>query len=388
MKSGVKPLIALITLVFLFSGFQCASTEITSAKLYIQQKNMAKAEEVLKREIEKNPQSAEGFYLLGFIYGEQEKISDMVTMFDKSLAINKKFVKEIDGQKKFHWANYFNRGVAFFNRASNANTADSAKLNFEKSAAAFNMAVVLAPDSADTYKNLAFVYMNLQRYDDAVAPLEKMIALEKSLEAYRFLGEIYYTNGSNLKDSYDRSKKPEDSIKAMANFEKAIKVASEGKKHYPTDSELLVILSNSYIASNKLDVAMTTFEEGVKSDPNNKAYRYNYGVVLLGANNFSAAEEQFKKALEIDPGYLNAEYNLAVTYVKWGAVLQKKAEDEGKESPEAKEKYTAAVPYLQAYLDKKPDDAAVWELAGKVYSVLGKIEDAKQAFDKADKLRK
>lgn len=388
MKSGVKLLFALITIAFLFTGFQCASTEITSAKLYIQQKNLVKAEEVLKREIEKNPQSAEGYYLLGFIYGEQERISDMVEMFNKSLDANKKFQKEIDGQLKFHWANYFNRGVAFFNRASNANTADSAKINFEKSAAAFNTAVILEPDSADTYKNLAFVYMNLQRYDDAIAPLKKMIQLEKSLEAYRFLGEIYYTNGSNLKDSYDRSKKADDSIKAMVNFEKAIEVASEGKKHYPTDPELLVILSNSYIASNKLDVAMSTFEEGVKNDPNNKAYRYNYGVVLLGANNFQGAEEQFKKALEIDPEYLNAEYNLAVTYVKWGAVLQKKAEDEGKESPEAKEKYASALPFLEAYLKAKPDDAAVWELSGKVYSVLGNIEKAKNAFEQADKLRK
>ncbi len=388
MKSPVKLFIALVTVVLVFSGFQCASTEITSAKLYIQQKNLVKAEEVLKKEVEKNPKSDEGNYLLGYIYGEQEQIDKMIESFNNSLAISKKFSKEINGQKKYHWGNYFNRGVAFFNKASNAGAPDSANMYFEKAASAFSTAARVEPDSADTYKNLAFVYLNLQRYDDAISPFEKLIELKKAVEAYRYLGEIYYTKGSNLKDSYERSKKVSDSTEAMMNFEKAIKVLTEGKKIYQDDSELLVSLSNSYIASNKLDIAKSTFEEGVNRDPNNKAYRYNYGVVLLGSNNFEAAETQFKKALELDPNYINATYNMAVTYIKWGAVIQKKAEDEGKDSPEAKAKYNQSVPYFEAYLKAKQDDAAVWELAGKVYSILGRIEDAKAAFATADKLRK
>ncbi len=228
----------------------------------------------------------------------------------------------------------------------------------------------------------------MQKYDEAIPAFERLIELRKAVEAYRYLGEIYYTKGSNLKDAYERSKKVSDSTDAMANFEKAIKVLTEGKKIYTDDSEILVTLSNAYIASNKLDIAKTTFEEGVNKDPNNKAYRYNYGVVLLGSNEFEGAETQFKKALELDPNYINATYNMAVTYIKWGAVMQKKAEDEGKESPEAKAKYQASIPYIETYLSSKSDDAAVWELAGKVYSILGRIDDAKKAFDKADKLRK
>ena len=60
-------LLALFAMVFGFSAFQCSSTEITSAKLYLQQENYDKAKEVLQKEIEKNPQSAEGYYYLGLV---------------------------------------------------------------------------------------------------------------------------------------------------------------------------------------------------------------------------------------------------------------------------------------------------------------------------------
>ena len=41
--------------VMIFSGYQCSSTELTSAKLYIQQKNLDKALDALEKEVAKNP---------------------------------------------------------------------------------------------------------------------------------------------------------------------------------------------------------------------------------------------------------------------------------------------------------------------------------------------
>ena len=61
-------LFAIFSMVFGLIAFQCSSTELTSAKLYIQQKNFDRALDVLQKEVEKNPQSDEGFYLLGYIH--------------------------------------------------------------------------------------------------------------------------------------------------------------------------------------------------------------------------------------------------------------------------------------------------------------------------------
>jgi len=174
----------------------------------------------------------------------------------------------------------------------------------------------------------------------------------------------------------------------MEYYDQTIKVLEEGRKRYPEDSDILLTLSNAYIGANKIDVALEAFKAGIEQEPDNQYYKYNYGVLLLGANDFTGAEEQFSKAIEIDPNYENAIYNLAVTYVKWGASIQKVAEEKGEESEEAKQKYQAALPYLEKVVQMRPEEAPIWELLGRVYTIMDKTDDAQNAFNKADELRK
>ncbi|MGD1007196.1 MAG: tetratricopeptide repeat protein [Ignavibacteriaceae bacterium] len=382
-----------ITLILLaglaVTGFECASTELTSAKLYIQQKNYTKALESLQREVEKNPQSDEGYYLLGYVSGELGNFDTLVYAFNKSLAISKQFEKDIDASKKYYWAQSFNQGVGNFQKGSNSKDKDSAQIFFDKSIAAFKNAIAIEPDSADTFKNLAFVYMTEQKFDEAVEPLQTLIQKEKTIDGYRYLGEIYYDKAVKFRNQYGNTHNVNDSLSANEYYEKTINLAQEGRKLYPNDSELLILLSNSYIGAQKIDIAIGAFKIGVDQDPGNKYYRYNYGVLLLGNNDFREAEEQFIKAIEIDPAYQNAIYNLGVTYVKWGAKLAKENEDK-KDNQDTvfMEKYRASLPYLERSLQLKPDDAAMWELVGRVYTVLGQQDKAQKAFDKADALRK
>lgn len=373
----------------IFSGYQCSSTELTSAKLYIQQKNYDKAIDALQKEVAKNPKSDEGYYLLGVVQGEKERYSEMIDSYNKSLSVSDKFSKNISDSKKYFWANLFNKGVGFYQRGSKTSDKDSAQLYFDKSIEAFNSAIAIEPDSADTYKNLSFVYMSAQQYDNAIAPLEKLIEKEQALDGYKFLAEILYAKGTEFKNKYENNKVLSDSLEAMKYFNRAISVAEEGRKKYPDDADLLVVLSNSYIGANKIETALEAFKSGVEKDPNNQYYRYNYGVLLLGKNDFAGAEAQFKKALEIDPEYYNASYNLAVTYVKWGAMINKIADEKGDlNNKEYKDKYQKALPYLEKIVQNKKDDIAMWELLGKVYSVLGMSKDAENAFKQADDLRK
>ncbi|MBA4250854.1 MAG: hypothetical protein C0425_00820 [Chlorobiaceae bacterium] len=386
--------IVLVAMYLTFTGYQCASTELTSAKLYIQQKNLVKAEEVLLKEITNNPRSDEGFYLLGYVHGENQKIEKMIDAFDKSLAISKRFAQDIQRSKTFYWANYFNEGVNFFNRATQAQDPDTSKIFYEKSAVAFTLATKIEPDSVDAFKNLAFVNMNMGKYEEAIPPLQKLIDLKKALDGYKFIGEIYYNKGATAQMQFEETKNVADSITAQGYFLKAVAILEEGRKYHKDDPDLLLFLSNSYIATNKMDVALEAFREGVAREPGNKNYRYNYGVVLLNNNQFGEAAEQFKKALEIDSEYLNAIYNIAVTYVKWGAHIQKEFDEANKDRKEfvenvaSKEKYRLALPHLEKFVQLKSDDAVIWDLLGRVYSVLGMLDDAKNAFEKADKIRK
>jgi len=104
----------------------------------------------------------------------------------------------------------------------------------------------------------------------------------------------------------------------------------------------------------------------------------------LNAGEFPEAEVQLKKAVELDPEYENALYNLAVTYVKWGAKMREESEAKEKPTDEYKAKFEAALPLLEKYLTIKEDEGAVWDLLGKVYANLGMSDKSKEAFNKAD----
>jgi tetratricopeptide (TPR) repeat protein len=369
----------LLLLGFTFMGFQCGSSELTSAKLYIQQKNYDKALEALQAEIQKNPMDGEAYYLLGYVDGEKGKYSDMMDAFNKSLSISKDFENDINSSRVYYWANLFNSGVKEYQNGVNTQDKDSSKIYLNKAGESFESAIIIEPDSVDTYKNLAFVYMNTGDYDKAEKPLKMVIDKEHSLDGYRYLGEILYQKGVKQRET--------DSVAAMETFNQDIKILEEGRKYYPNNQDILLTLSNSYIAANKLDIAMDVFKAGVASDPNNKYYRYDYGVLLLGAEQFEQAETQFKKAIEIDSNYENALYNLGVTYIKWGTAINKAAEEKGDSTSTYKEKYQMALPYMEKVAQMKSGDASVWELLGRVYTVLGMNDDAKNAFAKADSLR-
>jgi tetratricopeptide (TPR) repeat protein len=381
MKNSKLFIAAFLVLGMMFMGSQCGSTEITSAKLYIQQKNYPRALEVLQKEVTKNPMSDEGYYLLGYVYGEQGDIPEMVDAYTKSLNISKQFEKNIDDSKKYFWAQAFNRGVTYYQRGNKVSDKDSVQMFYDKSIADFNSAILIEPDSADTYKNLAFVYLSKGDNSSAIEPLQKLIDKDKNVDGYKFLGEIYYVNGTNLKNA---GKVDE----AKAEYNKAIDILKEGMSLYPNDSDMLLTLSNSYIGADRTNEALEPFKKGVEAEPENKYYRYNYGVLLLGIDDFESAVTQFKKAVDIDPEYENAIYNLGVAYVKWGNYLNKKADAEGKMSDEYKTKYQAALPYLEKAVEMKNADSQTWETLGKVYSILGMQDEATKAFNKSDELRK
>lgn len=376
----VLSIIMLLSIAIGFSAFQCSSTELTSAKLYIQQDNLDKALESLRGEVEKNPKSDEGFYLLGYVLGEKGDIQGMLENFDKSSAISNKFAANIEESRKYHWADGFNKGVMTFNKASKFGDSDSATVIFEEAITKFNNAILCQPDSSDTYLNLAYAYINMGNREAAIDPLKKVVELTQSEDSYVQLADLYIQKALTAKEAGNKDE-------GIALFNESVTVLEEARKLYPNNGDILLLLSNAYIGADKLDVAKEAFKEGVEKEPENKFYRYNYGSLLLNANELEPAAEQLEKALQIDPDYENAIYNLAVTYVKWGAIMREDAEKNELESEEYKEKFELALPLLEKYLTIKENEGAIWDLLGKVYANLGMPDKSKNAFEKADLYR-
>ncbi len=387
MKKALSILVVVSMLLGL-SAFSCSSTELTSAKLYVQQKNYDKAKDALNKEVTKNPKSDEGFYLLGYINGEQNDLDAMMKNFDKSLAISNKFEKNITDSKKYYWQDNFNKGVIFFNKGTKVSDEDSSKMFFNTSIEKFENCIIVEPDSVGPYQNMFYAMINAERPEaELEVPLLKIIELKKSPDAYVDLSKVYNNQALTLMNSFKDTKNVDDSIKAMAVYDKEIELLEGAQKLYPEDSKILAQLSNAYVDANRLDVAMKTFQKGIEKDPTNEVYRYNYGVLLLGADDFDGAAKQFQKAIDIKNEYTSAYYNLGITYLKWGAALQDKAIEEDSDDLTYKEKFQMAVIPLERYLQDNPEDSAIWNYLGKVYANLGETDKSKEAFEKSDLYR-
>ncbi len=105
-----------------------------------------------------------------------------------------------------------------------------------------------------------------------------------------------------------------------------------------------------------------------------------------------------------DEMYKDATYNLGVANLNWGVAMKeaadKKAEEERKaqkgkkknvketEDLSYKEKFRAAVPYLEKTAELRKDDATLYQQLGKLYAHLNMAKQAQAAFETSDKLLK
>lgn len=370
------------------TGFQCGSAETTSAKLYMQQKQWQKAEESLLKETQKNDKDEEAWYLLGQVRLELKNYKGMNDAFTKALGLSDAHRPEITRNRLAIWAVMYNDGVGYYNKGKE-NAA-----NYDSSLVDFNTAISLVPDSAGTYYVAALTYYAKKDNNSAMQELE--IALQKKpdfTEAARFLGQLHYMKASERIDAKDEAG-------AQAEYQQAAVAFRAAYKADPNNPDNITNLIDVYERTKNSEMALQLTSEAVKKDPNNKVFRYAYGVFLLKQDKYAESIQEFTKVLELDPAYTDATYNLGVAYLNWGVSMKveadKRAESdkkgskgkEAKEDTAYKEKFRAALPYLEKVAGSRKDDALLWQQLGKIYANLNMVDKSKAAFEQYDRIVK
>lgn len=142
--------------------------------------------------------------------------------------------------------------------------------------------------------------------------------------------------------------KPQD---ALAAFENALNVDA-------TNFVALNGIISQYAKTKELDKAQSRVDQALSQYPNVSWLHYLKGQVYGFQNNASAAEAEFRRALEIDPNYLFAYSALAALYIG------SKQEDR-------------AIAEYKKILSIRPDNASV-------YTLIGMLEDGRQNHDAAE----
>lgn len=387
----VAPLaVLLLAAVFLATtGFQCGSAETTSAKLYMQQKQWDKAEQSLLKEVQKNDKDAEAWFLLGQVRLELKRYKDMDEAYTHSLQVSETHRPEISRNRLAVWAMLYNEGVKFYNEGR-----DSAS-SYDKAIEDFTTAIELQPDSSTTYYVAALAWYAKKDYQKAVATIETALQKKPNFaDAAKFLGQVHYQQAVDRLSAKDEAGAKAEFVKATQAFENVYKLE-------PDSTSSITNLIDVYERTGNSEKALALTRDAVAKEPNNKFFRFAYGVFLMKQDNFPSAIEQFEKTVSIDPAYSDAHYNLGVSYVNWG-VSMKKAADEKAEVDQKKagkgkhvntdesyrEKLKLALPHLEKSVELQADDAGKWMQLGRLYTMLNMPDKSRAAFEKSDSLSK
>ncbi len=158
-------------------------------------------------------------------------------------------------------------------------------------------------------------------------------------------------------------------IKQLKQIDAAKEVVREGRLKYPEEPLLIIAELNFFLMEGKDKEAEKNINLALEKDPNNKSLHFALGTIYNNLANpdtskpqpteaeyatyYSKSEKEYSKALEIDPEYFDAIFNLGALYFN-GAVKIMDAAANIKDNKlydaakkKADEKFMQALPLLE-----------------------------------------
>ncbi len=226
----------------------------------------------------------------------------------------------------------------------------------------------------------AWFYLAMSR-----AQLGKVDGVQVAMKEYKKIGKNSF-NGELTQawgTMYDKGYK---------NYEEGEKSAKTGK-----DEDAIKLFQNS-LASFEIAYALLPDSAFVKDNVAALNSRINTilvkptidkGVELEKQGNYEGAIGEYNKGLEKvgknSAAYEVIIYNISLANLKWGEKLREAAPD----GTEYKDKYSAALPYLEELTSSKDKDNQLnaYELLIQVYANLGMNDKAQDAIKRRDELK-
>lgn len=169
----------------------------------------------------------------------------------------------------------------------------------------------------------------------------------------------------------------------MGDTAKYIETLYKGAERFPKNGYFSGNIVNVLIRKGKNKEAFDYLDKAIASDPKNPDYYRVKGALFSENKDYTEAENQFKKALEIDPKFETALEGLAVTYILQAQDIKEetaKMTDRQKQMENDKktvELYQKSLPSLEKYAEllkarnanKSDIDGALMKLRNVYYNL-------------------
>lgn len=178
----------------------------------------------------------------------------------------------------------------------------------------------------------------------------------------------------------------------------ALAYLDKGKLVKENDKNLMNMELDIYLKQGKSKVLIDKLSKAIEEDPENKVYYFARAVSYEALQQADKAEADYKKAVELDPAYYDAYYNLGVMYInRCNPIIEKlekvyTAKEIDPLEAQIDKNYKTAIGYFEkAFENENMADAEKYELAGtmkKIYARLknvDKVSEMKKVMDSLEK---
>jgi tetratricopeptide (TPR) repeat protein len=180
------------------------------------------------------------------------------------------------------------------------------------------------------------------------------------------------------------------------NTADAQKVLQQGLAAYPTNKTFLIEDLNMSMGTNGGAGALDKINKAIAADPSNaNLYAVRAGVYDAQKKS-DLAQEDYKKAISLDPNNFDSYFNMGIYNYNKAATLYTKAskmdlktyQAQGKKlETEGKKYFEASVPYFEKALELQPNDRNSANALQKVYARLGRTADAERMNTKIQAMK-
>lgn len=241
--------------------------------------------------------------------------------------------------------------------------------DFEMAYEFFSLASDIDPVDTTLNFNAGFLANDLGKTEEAKMYFNRLL----EIEGYDKLNTFYFL--IQIASGVDQD--PDE----------AYRIVNMARKEYADDKTLAEFEIQLLLQLNKMEEAMTSIEEALKSDPDNAGILLRYGYLKEQSGDIDGALVQYRKSVEADPEFYEGNYYTGAIYLDRArailAEVNNLSDDEWEKksesmSNEADDLYKDAIPYFTKASDLKPDNTDIMEILFQIHSRLKNLEDAEK----------
>lgn len=244
--------------------------------------------------------------------------------------------------------------------------------DFEGAYKVFMTSLIVVPNDTTSLLYGGVSAQQAEMYDEALGCFQQMADNgDANIDTYKTMIYIYRTEKEDL--------------------EKVLEVVDQALEKFPESSELVQEKITTLIILERSDEAQTELETAIANEPTNSLYYYFLGYLYDLKEDADNSIAQYEKAIELNPEYYEANYNIAVVYYNKAreilSELNNLSLDEYRKQEtaymeKASVHFKESLPYFEKAAEIKPDeDIQLLETLAGVYLRL-KMDDKADALQK------